>query len=70
MPEAWVQPGYQDPILMAGGTFVAGSSLEMSADCPVRPPYIAYLQGGISLGHVQLGVVRGLVSLRKDRVAK
>lgn len=64
-PEAWVQPGYRDPILMAGGTFIAGSSLEMSADCPVRPPYIAYLQGGISLGHVQLGVVRGLVNLKK-----
>ncbi|MBS2034344.1 methionine gamma-lyase family protein [bacterium] len=63
-PESWVQPGYRDPILMAGGTFIAGSSLEMSADCPVRPPYIAYLQGGISLGHVQLGVVRGLVSLK------
>lgn len=63
-PEAWVQPGYRDPILMAGGTFIAGSSLEMSADCPVRPPYIAYLQGGISLGHVQLSVVRGLVSLQ------
>ena len=66
-PEAWVQPGYRDPILMAGGTFIAGSSLEMSADCPVRPPYIAYLQGGISLGHVQLGVVRGLVSLQNPR---
>ncbi|MFN8609866.1 MAG: methionine gamma-lyase family protein [Vulcanimicrobiota bacterium] len=63
-PESWVQPGYRDPILMAGGTFIAGSSLEMSADCPVRPPYIAYLQGGISLGHVQLGVVRALVSLK------
>lgn len=63
-PEAWVQPGYRDPILMAGGTFIAGSSLEMSADCPVRPPFIAYLQGGVSLGHVQLGVVRGLVSLQ------
>ena len=63
-PESWVQPGYRDPILMAGGTFIAGSSLEMSADCPVRPPYIAYLQGGISLGHVQLGVVRAVVSLQ------
>jgi cystathionine beta-lyase family protein involved in aluminum resistance len=64
-PEAWVQPGYRDPILMAGGTFVAGSSLELSADCPVRAPYIGYLQGGISLGHVQLGVVRGFVELQK-----
>jgi len=64
-PESWVQPGYRDRILMAGGTFVAGSSLELSADCPVRPPYIAYLQGGVSLGHVQLGVVRGLKSLQK-----
>ena len=63
-PESWVQPGYRDPILMAGGTFVAGSSLELSADCPVRPPYIAYLQGGVSLGHVQLGVVRALNCLK------
>lgn len=63
-PEAWVQPGYRDPILMAGGTFISGSSLELSADCPVRPPYIAYLQGGVSLGHVQLGVVRGLLGLQ------
>lgn len=64
-PEAWVQPGYRDPILMAGGTFVAGSSLELSADCPVRAPYIGYLQGGISLGHVQLGVIRGFLELQK-----
>lgn len=64
-PEAWVQPGYRDPILMASGGFVAGSSLELSADCPVRPPYIGYLQGGTSLGHVQLGVVRALLELRK-----
>jgi cystathionine beta-lyase family protein involved in aluminum resistance len=63
-PESWVQPGYRDKILMAGGTFVAGSSLELSADCPVRPPYIAYLQGGNSLGHVQLGVVRALKNLQ------
>ncbi|MBT9586376.1 methionine gamma-lyase family protein [bacterium] len=62
-PESWVQPGYRDRILMAGGTFVAGSSLELSADCPVRAPYIAYLQGGISLGHVQLGVVRAVKRL-------
>lgn len=65
-PEAWIQPGYHDPILMAGGTFVAGSTLELSADCPVRPPFAAYLQGGVSLGHVQLGVVRGLLALRKE----
>lgn len=64
VPESWVQPGYQDRILMAGGTFVAGSSLELSADCPVRAPYIAYLQGGLSLGHVQLGVTRALVGLQ------
>lgn len=65
IPESWVQPGYRDPILMAGGTFVAGSSLELSADCPVRPPYAAFLQGGVSLGHVQLGVTRALRNLQK-----
>ena len=64
VPEAWVQPGYRDRILMAGGTFIAGSSLELSADGPMRDPYIAYLQGGVSLGHVQLGLVRAWMALK------
>jgi cystathionine beta-lyase family protein involved in aluminum resistance len=65
VPTPCVQPGYRNPILMAGGTFVAGSTLELSADGPQRPPYACYLQGGISLAHVQIGVLRALSELDK-----
>ena len=41
-------PGYADPVIMAAGCFVQGSSIELSADAPVKPPYIAYLQGGLT----------------------
>lgn len=63
VPVPVVQPGYRDPILMAGGTFIQGSSIELSADGPLRPPFACYLQGGISLAHVQLGVLRALAEL-------
>jgi len=46
-PEPWAMPGYPDEVIMAAGTFVQGASLELSADGPLRPPYIAYLQGGL-----------------------
>lgn len=51
-------PGYEDPVIMAGGTFVQGSSIELSADGPMRPPYIAYLQGGLCKEHVELALRR------------
>lgn len=47
-------PGYDDQVIMAGGTFIQGSSIELSADGPLREPYIAYLQGGLSLEHIEL----------------
>ncbi len=50
-------PGYDDPVIMAGGTFVQGSSIEMSIDGPMREPYIVYMQGGLSVAHVIAGVV-------------
>ena len=50
-PEPWAMPGYEDPVIMAAGAFVQGSSIELSADAPIRPPYIAYLQGGLTLEH-------------------
>jgi cystathionine beta-lyase family protein involved in aluminum resistance len=49
-------PGYENEIIMAGGTFIQGSSIELSADGPIRPPYIIYLQGGLALGHVKTGL--------------
>ena len=50
-------PGYVDPILMAAGTFVQGSTIEMSADGPVRPPYIMYFQGALTFEHAVLAVM-------------
>lgn len=50
-------PGYADPVIMAGGTFVQGSSIELSIDGPMREPYIVYMQGGLSVAHVITGVV-------------
>ena len=55
-PEPWAMPGYQDKVIMAAGTFVAGASIELSADAPIRPPYIGYLQGGLSYAHVRLAL--------------
>ncbi len=58
-------PGYEDPIIMAGGTFVQGSSIELSVDAPIRPPYIAYMQGGISVAQVIAGVAAAAGEMEK-----
>ncbi len=52
--EPWDMPGYEDQVIMAAGSFVAGASIELSADSPIRAPYIAYLQGGLTYEHVKL----------------
>lgn len=54
-PEAGDMPGYEDAVIMAAGTFVQGASIELSADGPMRPPYIIYLQGGLTLEHAMIG---------------
>jgi len=51
-PEPWAMPGYDSEVIMAAGTFIQGSSIELSCDGPMRPPYIAYLQGGLCLDHI------------------
>jgi cystathionine beta-lyase family protein involved in aluminum resistance len=51
-----VLPGYADNVVMAGGTFVEGSTIELSADGPLRPPYAAYLQGGLTYAHTRLAL--------------
>ena len=56
-PEPWDMPGYDCPVVMAAGAFVQGSSIELSADAPIRPPYTAYLQGGLVYDHVKIGVL-------------
>ena len=57
-PEPWDMPGYREPVIMAAGTFVGGASLELTADAPIKPPYIAYVQGGLTYEHIKLAVLR------------
>lgn len=52
----WEMPGYNDPVIMAAGCFIQGSSIELSADGPVKPPYIAYIQGGITYEHCKIAL--------------
>ncbi len=59
-PIPWDMPGYEDKIVMAAGTFVQGASIELSADAPVRPPYIVYAQGGLTYAHMKLGLMIAL----------
>ncbi len=63
--EPWAMPGYNDPIIMAAGTFVSGASMELSADGPVKPPYIAYFQGGLTYEHGKYALERILKKLLK-----
>ena len=56
-PEPWEMPGYDDPVVMAAGAFVGGSSIELSADGPLRPPYIAFMQGGLTYESARLAVM-------------
>ncbi len=56
-PEPWAMPGYSDPVVMAAGAFVGGSSIELSADGPLRPPYTAFLQGGLTFESGMLGIL-------------
>lgn len=60
VPYPWDMPGYADQVIMAAGTFVGGSSIELSADAPIRAPYIAYLQGGLTYEHARIAVERCL----------
>ena len=56
-PEAWDMPGYDSQVIMAAGAFVSGSSIELSADGPIRSPYTAYFQGGLTWQHAKLGIL-------------
>lgn len=60
MPEPWDMPGYEDQVVMAAGTFVAGASIELSADGPIRPPYTAYMQGGLTYTHGRIALTEAL----------
>ena len=64
-PVPWDMPGYEDQVVMAAGAFVQGSSIELSADAPLREPYIAYFQGGLTYEHSRFGVIKSLDTLYK-----
>ena len=59
-PEPWDMPGYEDQVVMAAGTFTSGATTEFSCDGPIKPPYIAYMQGGLVYEQVKLAVMRAL----------
>ncbi|WP_294342217.1 methionine gamma-lyase family protein [uncultured Clostridium sp.] len=61
--EPWDMPGYEDEVIMAAGAFIQGSSIELSADAPIREPYIAYLQGGLTFDHGKIGVLIALSNI-------
>ena len=66
VPEPWAMPGYQDQVIMAAGTFVAGASVELSADAPIRPPYIAYMQGALTYAHGRLGTMGAIQTMLNE----
>ena len=69
-PEPWAMPGYDSDVIMAAGAFVQGSSIELSADGPVKPPYAVYFQGGLTWYHAKLGILMSLQKLYERNLVK
>lgn len=67
-PYPWDMPGYTDPVIMAAGTFIEGASIELSADSPIRPPYVAYMQGGLTYESAKLAICMSLQNMLGDNV--
>lgn len=65
-PEPAYMPGYEDDVIMAAGTFVQGSSIELTADGPIRPPYTAFIQGGLTYEHVKIAVLNSVETLKNS----
>ena len=65
-PEPWAMPGYDDDVIMAAGAFVHGSSIELSADGPLREPYAAYFQGGLTWYHAKLGIIMSMQKMYEE----
>lgn len=63
--EPWAMPGYEDEVIMAAGAFIQGSSIELSADAPIREPYIAYMQGGLTFDHAKIAILIALNNILK-----
>lgn len=67
-PEPWDMPGYDSQVIMAAGAFVQGSSIELSADGPMKPPYAVYFQGGLTWEHAKLGILKSLQKLVDEKL--
>lgn len=66
IPEPWDMPGYTDKVIMAAGAFTQGSSIELSCDAPIRPPYVAFMQGGLTYPYGKLGVLSAVQNILKS----
>ena len=64
IPEPWDMPGYTDSVIMAAGAFTQGSSIELSCDAPIRPPYVAFLQGGLTYEYGKLGIIKAINNIK------
>lgn len=69
-PEPWAMPGYDSDVIMAAGAFVQGSSIELSADGPIKPPYAVYFQGGLTWPHTKFGILMSLQKLWEKNLVK
>lgn len=69
-PEPWDMPGYDAQVIMAAGAFVQGSSIELSADGPIKPPYSVFFQGGLTWFHAKLGILKSLQKLVEAGIVK
>ena len=65
-PEPWEMPGYDNEVIMAAGAFISGSSIELSADGPIKPPYNVYFQGGLTWPHGKFGILKTLQEMKKS----
>jgi cystathionine beta-lyase family protein involved in aluminum resistance len=65
-PEPWAMPGYDSDVIMAAGAFVQGSSIELSADGPLKPPYNVYFQGGLTWYHAKLGIMMSMQKMSEE----
>ena len=65
-PEPWDMPGYTDPVIMSCGAFTAGATIELSADGPLRPPYAAWMQGGLNYHSAKTGILLGIEAMKKN----
>lgn len=68
VPEPWDMPGYQSQVIMAAGAFVQGASIELSADAPIKEPYVAYMQGGLTYESAKLGIIMSVQNMKNKKL--